>query len=219
MSSKIITIAGITGRFGRQITQHLLTKPNVQVNGLARTPAKMPQELSSNPRVKLFQSDATDTPSMREAVKGASAVICCYLGDSKLMYEGQQTLIDVSIAEGVPRYLASDFALDFRGLNYGDIPPKDPMKRVQEYLEGKEAENQIKGVHVLNGAFMDFASILSKGDAGVFKYFGTGDEGIDMTADVDAARYTAEVALDEDANGWIEGLLSSSHLCLLLLAC
>lgn len=212
MASKIITVAGITGRFGRYVTQHLLTKPNVRVNGLARTPSKLPQELSSDPRVKLFQNDATDSPTMREALKGASAVVCCYLADNKVMYEGQKTLIDASIEEGVPRYLASDFALDFRGLNYGDIPPKDPMKQIQEYLEEKEAKNQIKGVHVLTGAFMDFASILSSGDAGVFRYFGTGDEGIDMTSDVDSARYTAEVALDDDANGWIEGL---SCRCLL----
>ena len=125
------------------------------------------------------------------------------------MIDGQQTLIDACIAEGVPRYIASDWSLDFRGLKLGDHPAKDPMKHVQAYLEKKEGEGKIKGVHVLNGAFMEvvWASFLGYVDAekGTFRYFGTGDEKLEMTTYEDAARFTAEVAVDPNANGFLKG--------------
>lgn len=125
------------------------------------------------------------------------------------MIDGQKTLIDACIAENVPRYIASDFSLDFRKLKFGDHPSKDPMKYVQAYLDEKEKEGKIKGVHVLNGAFMEvvMAPFLGWVDAkeGVFRYFGTGDEILDMTTMEDAAAFTAEVAVDSNANGFLNG--------------
>jgi hypothetical protein len=125
------------------------------------------------------------------------------------MTEGQKILIDACIAENVPRYIASDWSLDFRGLRFGDHPVKDPMKHIQAYLEEKEAEGKIKGVHVLNGVFTEimFAPFTAWAAAGygVFKYHGTGDEKLDMTTYEDAARFTAEVAVDESAVGFLNG--------------
>jgi hypothetical protein len=51
----------------------------------------------------------------------------------------------------------------------------------------------------------------------VFRYFGTGDEKLDMTTYADAAAFTAEVAADRDANGFLNcrfigmGLQDSNH--------
>lgn len=126
------------------------------------------------------------------------------------MIDGQKTLIDACIAEDVPRYIASDWTLDFRGLELGDHPAKDPMKYVQRYLEEKESEGTIKGVHVLNGAFMQvvWASFMGYVDTekGAFRYFGTGDEKLEMTTYEDAAAFTAEVAVDPNANGFLKVL-------------
>ena len=122
------------------------------------------------------------------------------------MENGQKTLIDAAIAEGVPRYIAGDWSLDFRKLKYGEHPAKDPMKRVAEYLD--EKKDQIKGVHVLNGEFLDiFWGMSGVYDANTttFKYFGDGSEKLDLTTYNDAAHFTAEVALDKDAVGWLEG--------------
>ena len=123
------------------------------------------------------------------------------------MVEGQKTLIDACIAENVPRYIASDYSLDFRGLKFGDQPTKDPMKHVQAYLENLEKENKIKGVHVLNGGFMEviWAPFLGwiNAEKNTFEYFGTGDERIEMTTYEDTAKFTAEAALDPKANGFL----------------
>jgi NmrA-like family len=123
------------------------------------------------------------------------------------MIDGQKALIDACVAENVPRYIASDWSLDFRQLKFGDHPRKDPMKHVQVYLEEKEKEGKIKSVHILNGAFMEvvWAPFLGFADAknGVFRYFGTGDEKLDMTTYADTAAFTAEVAADPSATGFL----------------
>lgn len=60
-------------------------------------------------------------------------------------------MIDACEAEGIHRYLASDYNLDFTKLKYGQLPAKDPMKHVKDYLDTKT----IKGVHVLIGILME----------------------------------------------------------------
>lgn len=71
------------------------------------------------------------------------------------MVEGQKRLIDACIAEKVRRYVASDWSMDFRKLELGQHPLKDPMKHVQAYLEKKEASNQIRAIHILNACFLE----------------------------------------------------------------
>ena len=206
MSSTTVFIAGLTGKFARMLVGHLLAKPNVRINGTARSPSKLPSEISSNPRVTVFQADADDLTNIRQALKGSSVAICCYLGDQDLMFEGQKKLIDASIEERVPRYIAGDWSLDFRNLKYGEVPMKDPMKKITEYLD--ERKDQISGVHILNGEFMEvlFAfSGLYDAQNTTFNYWGSGIEKLDLTTYDDAARYTAEIALDQSANGFIEG--------------
>lgn len=220
MSTTTVAIAGLTGKFARQLAGHLLSKPNVHVNGICRSPNKLPANLANDSRVSIFQASSDDVPALRKGLKGADVAVCCYLGDDKLMQEGQKTLIDACIAEGVPRYIAGDWSLDFRGLEYGQHPSKDPMKHVADYLD--EKKSKIEGVHVLNGVFMEvFWSFSGHFDPTQekFKIWGTGNEKLDMTTYNDAAAYTAEVAVDSKANGWIEGMspysdtLNCAYLC------
>jgi hypothetical protein len=208
MSPTIITVAGFTGKMARLITTVILsTHPAAQIHGIARSPEKVAPELKTNKNVKIFAASASDTNEIRKALSGASVCICCYLGDDNLMVDGQKLLIDACIAEKVPRYIASDWSLDFRPLAFGEHPAKDPMKRVQAYLEEKEKEGQIKGVHVLNGAFMEIIWARFAGYVNVkedtFSYWGTGDEPIEVTTMVDAAAYTASIAVDPNANGFL----------------
>ncbi|PVH75921.1 NAD(P)-binding protein [Cadophora sp. DSE1049] len=207
--STTIAIAGFTGKLANMITKSLLiSHPRVRIHGICRTPSKIAPEYLSNPNIQIFSADSNDSAALRRGLAGASACICCYLGDEKVMVEGQKMLIDACIAEKVPRYIASDWSLDFRGLDFGEHPHKDAMKHVQAYLEEKQGKGEIKGVHILNGGFMDvltspFAPWM-KIDEGVFRYWGSGDETVDMTTYEDAAKFTAEIAVDDNANGFIE---------------
>lgn len=153
MASTSIAIAGITGMFGRQVLKEFLKYPEVKIHGLARDTSKV--SARANDQVKLFNADAGDVAALREALRGTKVCICCYNGPDSLMVEGQKTLIDACIVESVPRYIASDYSIDVRGLNYGDFPFKVFQLKIRDYLAEKEKAGQIKGVHCLNGAFQE----------------------------------------------------------------
>ena len=112
-----ITIAGLTGRISRLIATHILqTKPSVSINGIVRTPAKLPADLQDNPRVKIFQADSSDKDKIKDALKGSDICICGYMGGPDVMVDGQKLLIDACIEMKVPKYVASDWCIDFRDL-------------------------------------------------------------------------------------------------------
>ncbi|EKG16318.1 NmrA-like family protein [Macrophomina phaseolina MS6] len=123
------------------------------------------------------------------------------------MVSAQKLLIDACEAESVPRYLASDYTADYRKLDYGDIPEKDPMKDVLTYLQGKQ---NVKGVHVLVGLLIEtFLGFVSGWDARewVFRFWGTGEERVwEITSYRTAAEYVAAVALDPTAVGFLKFL-------------
>jgi hypothetical protein len=118
------------------------------------------------------------------------------------MTEGQKLLVDACELENVPRYIASDYCLDFTKLEYGQHPAKDPMKHVKAHLETKK---NVQGVHVLIGAFMEtfWSGYFGVWNAKDFKlsYYGEGDEVWESTTYGTAAEYVAAVALDRNAVG------------------
>ena len=201
-----IAIAGFTGRLARLTTTALLARyPDVKIHGIARSPEKVDPKFSSAKNVKVLAAAADDMKALRTALRGVDACICCYLGDSSVMLDGQKMLIDACIAEQVPRYFASEYASDYRPLEYGDIPNKDSAKRIRAYIDEKEKESKIKGVYILTGGFAEaiFAPFLGWIDAkeGIFRYYGTGDEPLQMTTMPDVAAYVAEVAVDPELTG------------------
>jgi nucleoside-diphosphate-sugar epimerase len=146
-----VGVAGITGKFARSVVRNLLEKPDVKIRGYCRDPSKLSSSLRSSPRVHVTQGKADDAAAVRSFVKSSNVVLCAYLGNDKLMIDGQKALIDACEAEGVPRYIASDYSLDYRKLEYGQLASKDPMKDIERYLQTKKTQ----GVHVLIGIFMD----------------------------------------------------------------
>ena len=135
------------------------------------------------------------------------------------MVEGQKVLIDACIAERVPRYIASDFSFDFRGLSIGEFPYRDCQLKILDYLQEKEDAGSIRAVHILNGGFHEavlsaFMGILNAGSKKVC-YWGRGDETWEITSMENTAEFTAEVASDAKAVGVLRGkfiLMSSSQV-------
>ncbi|KAF3055184.1 hypothetical protein GL218_07359 [Daldinia childiae] len=195
-----VGIAGITGKFARELTAALNEYPDIKIKGYCRDLSKVPESLYA--KVSLSKGDAFDTSAIRSFVAGCDVVVCCYLGDDKLMVDGQKALIDACAAEGVPRYVASDWSLDYTKLKLGELFPKDPMIHVKAYLD---AQDKVKGVHILVGMFMEvfFNPVFGTFDAdsATFKYWGTGNEIWEATTYQNAAEYTAAVCADKDAVG------------------
>ncbi|KAL7754774.1 hypothetical protein ACKLNR_015444 [Fusarium oxysporum f. sp. zingiberi] len=202
MSSLTVGIAGITGKFGRLVASKLLQNPNINLRGYARDPSKVIPSIAESPRVKLFKGEAFDDTSIKPFVTGTDVIICAYLGADDLMIDGQKKLIDACDEAGVPRYVASDWALDYTKLKLGELFPKDPMIHVKAYLETKKTT---KGVHILIGGFMDpilspFFSVWDP-QTQTLRYWGEGDEPFEGTSYENATEFTAAVVADKSAIG------------------
>lgn len=210
MPTHVVAIAGMNGKMATLIVRHLLENyPKIKIHGIARSPEKVDAIIRDSPNVELFAASATDTTALRQGLKGADVAICCYLGNNELMTEGQKTLIDACIDEKVAKYIASDWSFDYRSLKLGDHPTKDPMIHINAYLEEKEKSGKIKAVHVLNGSLMEVVmgpfNPFFQPKAGVYQHWGTGDEPMEMTTYADAAAFTAEIAADPTAVGFLNG--------------
>ncbi|KAL4821423.1 NAD(P)-binding protein [Aspergillus spinulosporus] len=193
MVVKVVGIAGITGKFARCILGNLLKQDStVRIRGYCRDPTRLPNSLLSSHRLQIIKGEAVDREALRTFVNGCDVVICCYLGDNSLMVDGQRALVDACEAERVPRYVASDYTIGFMTLEYGQLPAKDPMKHIHEYLKSKAS---VSGVHVpYFGIFDPSTKTLS--------FWGTGNEAWEMTCYANAAEFVAAVALDESAVGF-----------------
>ncbi|GAB1206009.1 hypothetical protein APSETT445_004690 [Aspergillus pseudonomiae] len=202
-----VGIAGITGKFARRVVSRLLQHSDVTIRGYCRDPSKVPESISSSEKVTLFKGDAFDKEAIRTFAQGCDVLICCYLGDNQLMIDGQKILIDACEELGVPRYIASDWALDYTKLKLGELFPKDPMIHVHAYLATKQ---KVKGVHILIGGFMEpvlspFFNILDP-KTNTFRFWGEGDEIMEGTTYDNAAEFTTAVARDPEATGVIRFL-------------
>ncbi|KAF4770833.1 hypothetical protein HAV15_013195 [Penicillium sp. str.  len=201
-----VAIAGITGKFAKRLVFHLLKQDGVSVRGYCRDPSKVPEAVSSSPQVALFKGDAFEKEAIRTFVTGSDVVVCCYLGDDKLMVDGQKALIDACEESQVPRYVASDWALDYTKLKLGELFPKDPMIHVKAYLDTKK----VQGVHIHIGGFMEpiFSSFFNIFDpqTNTFRYWGDGSEVMEGTTYENAAEFTAAVVVDPKATGIIRFL-------------
>ncbi|OKL63972.1 hypothetical protein UA08_00803 [Talaromyces atroroseus] len=178
-----VGVAGITGKFSRRLVSHLLKQPDVTIRGYCRDPSKVPEAISSSSQVTLFKGDALDKDAVSTFAKSCVVIVCCYLGDDKLMVDGQKLLIDACDEFDVPRYVASDWALDYTKLKLGELFPKDPMIHVKAYLETKK----VQGSHT-------------------FRFWGSGDEVMEGTTYDNAAEFTAAVTVDEKATGVVKFL-------------
>ncbi|KAJ4982591.1 NmrA-like family protein [Stagonosporopsis vannaccii] len=132
-----VAIAGASGCFGRCLVQKLLNKPGVSVRGLVRDRSKLTAATRSNPSIEIIEGDVTDAHALRKLVKGADIVVSALMGDNSFMFEAQKQLIDTAEDASVPRFLASDYTLDYTTLEYGQLPSKDPIEQTHKYLEKK----------------------------------------------------------------------------------
>jgi len=87
-----IGIAGITGKFARRLVAHLENDDITIIKSYCRNPAKLPEALRSSPKLKLklIQGDAFGNNAIGSFIQGCDVIVCCYLGDDKLMVDGQK---------------------------------------------------------------------------------------------------------------------------------
>jgi hypothetical protein len=122
-------------------------------------------------------------------------VVSAVLGLREVMVEAQSVLLEGAVRAAVPRFIPSDYSLDFNQLRPGENRNLDFHREFQERAD----RAPIATTSILNGAFME----LLVGDAPLilFKlrrvlYWGNREQVLDFTTMDDVAAYTAAAALD-----------------------
>jgi nucleoside-diphosphate-sugar epimerase len=195
MGEAIIVIAGATGNLGGRITRAILGRGG-NVRAILRhnsDPDKV--EVLRKRGATIAAVDFNNIPELTEACLGASCVISALSGLRDVIVEAQTLLLDAAVKAGVPRFIPSDYSIDFTKLPPGTNRNLDLRREFHERLD----KAPIAATSILNGMFTH----LLTGEAPVvlFKlrrvvYWGDADQLLDFTTMDDSAEFTAAAALD-----------------------
>jgi nucleoside-diphosphate-sugar epimerase len=195
MAKKILLI-GITGDLGGKIGQALIDQ-GASVRAVVRkqTPSDTIEALREN-GVEIIVANLQNKSEMLAACTGIDCVVSALSGLADVIIDTQKVLLDAAVEAGVPRFIPSDYSIDFTNLVPGTNRNLDLRREFHRYLDSKP----IAATSIFNGAFMDLTTgdmplILNK-----FKrvlYWGDPTIKMDFTTREDTARYTALAAMDD----------------------
>ena len=189
-----IAVAGATGDLGSRVVR-ALTARGAHVIALVRPdtePARLTGLHNSSITIKTVSLD--DAPNLCAAVAGSGCVVSTLNGLEEVIIEHQGRLLEATIAAGVPRFIPSDYSLDYTRTRPGDNRNMDLRRRFAARLETVD----INVTSILNGGFLE----LLEGDAPLVVpgrrvlHFGDAQQPLDFTAKDDVAAFTADAALD-----------------------
>ncbi|WP_128544738.1 NmrA family NAD(P)-binding protein [Larkinella soli] len=190
-----IVLAGATGQLGRHIAGYL-RRQKVPVTGLVRK-GKTGSEVRwlEAMGVSVVEVDFNDVAELTRACAGASCVVSALSGLREVIVEAQSQLLEAAVSAGVPRFIPSDFCIDYTRLPRGSNRNLDLRREFCERLE----KAPIAATSVLNGMFSD----LLTGESPVVLfplkrviYWGNADQPMDFTTLDNTAAFTASAALD-----------------------
>ena len=195
--NKIILVAGATGNLGSKIMNVLLGK-GVEIRAIVRHETNQEKIAQLEQKgVKIFIVDMNNKSEIAKACEGVHCVVSALSGLRDVIVDTQKTLLEAAIEAKVPRFIPSDYSIDFTNLVDGENRNLDLRREFHKYLENAP----VKATTIFNGAFMDMLTaemplILFK-----FKrilYWGNPNIKMDLTTTYNVAEFTANVALDEN---------------------
>ncbi|MBE7211385.1 MAG: NmrA family NAD(P)-binding protein [Gluconacetobacter diazotrophicus] len=193
-----IVVAGATGDLGRRVAAALAVR-GATVLALHRpgTDPARPSLLRDASAVPVPVA-LSDRAALEAVLRGAAGVVSTLNGLEPTVIGAQEALLDAAVAAGVPRFVPSDFSLDFTRTRPGDNRNLDLRRRFALRLDAAP----VRATSILNGGFLDLLSgqapILARRARRVL-HFGDPDQPLDFTARDDVAAFTADAVLDPDA--------------------
>ncbi len=193
----LIILAGATGNLGQRIAREL-RKRDIAVRAIVR-PGTSSERLATlrEQQVEIVESDLnTRSEVVVRACEGASCIVSTLLGLHKVIIDTQGVLLDAAVEAGVPRFIPSDYAMDFTKLAPGLNRNLDLHREFHARLNTAP----IRSTTILNGAFMNL--LTGEAPLVLFKvkrvlYWGEApDQLMDFTTMDDTAAFTAEASLD-----------------------
>ncbi|MES2592569.1 MAG: NmrA family NAD(P)-binding protein [Bacteroidota bacterium] len=196
MNKKIIVVAGGTGNLGGRIVKALLDK-KAEVRVLVRSTSDK-EKIIHLERIgaKVIPLDMTNELEISTACNGASCVVSALAGLHDVVIDTQKVLLNGAILAGVPRFIPSDYSLDFTKFKDGENRNLDLRREFHKYLDA----TSISATTIFNGAFMEM--LTNEIPMIIFKkrlvlYWGNADHKMGFTTLDNTAMYTANAALDE----------------------
>ncbi|WP_460585861.1 NmrA family NAD(P)-binding protein [Hymenobacter arcticus] len=195
IKSAPIVLAGATGDLGLRIAQELLAR-GATVHALVRPGNTKPAVATLRAQgATVVEVDFDSVAALAQACAGAACVVSALSGLRDVIVDTQARLLEAAVAAGVPRFIPSDYSIDFTKLPEGSNRNLDLRREFGRRLD----QAPIRATSILNGMFMD----LLTGQAPVilFKikrmlYWGSADQPLDFTTIADTAAFTAAAALD-----------------------
>ncbi|PPT34497.1 NmrA family protein [Xanthomonas arboricola] len=192
-----IVVAGATGDLGGRIA-FALKDQGAAVVALVRQGAGKDRVAALQGRnVEVHYVEMEDAGALRKAVGNAACVVSALNGLEDVMLDQQGKLLHAAVSAGVPRFIPSDFSLDYTKTRPGDNRNLDLRRRFRDRLDAAP----IAATSVLCGGFLE----LLEGSARLVvpgrrvMHFGDAHQQLDFTAKDDVASYTAAAAQDATA--------------------
>jgi uncharacterized protein YbjT (DUF2867 family) len=190
-----ILVAGGTGNLGERIINSLLER-GAEVRVVVRSGSDVEKlKKLKKPGVKVFQVRMSNVEELTDACSGVSCVVSALNGLRDVIVGTQTVLLDAAIKAGVPRFIPSDYSIDFTRYPPGENRNLDLRREFHERLD----KASISATSILNGAFSEL--LTGQMPLILFKlkrvlYWGNADQRMDFTTMDDTASFTASAALD-----------------------
>ena len=195
MNDPTIVVAGATGNLGGRIARALLAT-GASVRALIR-PGAARDKLDRLQRlgVTVASVDFSTASQVARACSGAACVVSALAGLRDVIVEAQTVLLDAAVKAGVPRFIPSDFSIDFTKFPAGENRNLDLRREFHKRLDNAS----IRATTIFNGAFAEM--LTGQMPLILFKlkrvlYWGNADQRMDFTTIDNTARFTASAALD-----------------------
>jgi len=195
MNDSTIVVAGATGNLGGRIVRALLERgAGVRVlvrHSTARDRIERLQQLGAT----IATVDLSSAGQVVDACSRASCVVSALQGLRDVIVEAQSVLLDAAVEAGVPRFIPSDYSIDFTRFPAGENRNLDLRRDFHKRLD----KVPISATTIFCGAFADMLTgqmplILFKRKRVL--YWGDADQRMDFTTIDDTAAFTASAALD-----------------------
>lgn len=195
MNHKVIVVAGATGNLGGRITRALLQQGAGVVALVRQGSAPGQVEELRTMGATIAEVDFGRPVTLTSACAGASCVVSALSGLREVIVDAQTLLLDAAVTAGVPRFIPSDYCIDFTRLPPGTNRNLDLRREFQQRVD----RAPLAATSILNGAFTEM--LTGQAPIILFKwkrvlYWENADQRMDFTTMDDTAAFTAAAALD-----------------------
>jgi NAD(P)-dependent dehydrogenase (short-subunit alcohol dehydrogenase family) len=213
-----ILVAGATGNLGSKIVAELI-KNGAKVSAIVRKDTTHDRVAALEKMgAKVYPVDMSIQSEVAKICIGKSCVVSALSGLKETIIDTQLVLLKAAVEAKVPRFIPSDFSIDFTNLIDGNNRNLDLRRSFHTYLD----KEPIQATTIFNGAFMELLTgdmPLIMADKKRILHWGSPEQVMDFTTTFNVAAYTAKAALDPNAPRYLRiagGTTSAKDLVTLM---